>query len=68
MTTPTPPTRWRKSSYSISQANCVELAATPDAVLLRDSKHPDAGHLILTRAQLAALLTDIKAGTLDHYA
>lgn len=30
--------RWRKSSYSGNQGNCVELAHTLDAV--RDSKNP----------------------------
>lgn len=39
--------RWRKSSHSGNDANCVELAlATPHA-LVRDSKNPNAGFLTL---------------------
>jgi hypothetical protein len=42
---------WRKSSYSNS-INCVEVAyAAPDAILVRDSKTRDAGHLTFTRAE-----------------
>ena len=33
-------TGWRKSSRSAGGANCVEFAAAPDAVGLRDSKDP----------------------------
>jgi hypothetical protein len=31
---------WRKSSYSNSSANCVEIAFTDRRVAARDSKHP----------------------------
>lgn len=31
---------WRKSSYSGGQGNCVELASTSVACLVRDSKNP----------------------------
>jgi hypothetical protein len=64
-----PPTpTWRKSSYSINGANCVELADTGDAVLVRDSKHPEAGHLTFDRAELAAFVAAARAGELDHLA
>jgi hypothetical protein len=36
--------RWRKSSYSDGQANCVEVAAA-GLVAVRDSKSPDAATL-----------------------
>ena len=66
MMTHTPhPTNWRKSTYSINGTNCVELAtAGPDA-WLRDSKHPEAGHLTFTRAELAALVAAARTGDLD---
>ena len=39
-------TSWRKSSYSNSQANCVEVATTLHGqVAVRDSKNLDAGAL-----------------------
>ena len=36
--------RWRKSSYSNGQANCVEVAAA-GVVAVRDSKSPDGTRL-----------------------
>ena len=61
-------THWRKSSYSINGAQCVELAEAGSSVRLRDSKHPDAGHLTFTRAELAALVAAARAGELDDLA
>ncbi|MBW4716142.1 DUF397 domain-containing protein [Saccharothrix obliqua] len=31
---------WRKSSYSSSQANCVEVRHVADSIAVRDSKNP----------------------------
>ena len=40
------PTPWRKSSYSNSQANCVEVAKTRSGkVAVRDSRNPKGGAL-----------------------
>jgi hypothetical protein len=39
-------TPWRKSSYSNSQANCVEVAKTRSGeVAVRDSRNPEGGAL-----------------------
>jgi hypothetical protein len=44
----------------------VELAVLGmDRIGVRDSKHPDAGLLAFTRAELAAFLAGAKAGQLD---
>jgi hypothetical protein len=64
MTHPT----WRKSSASADAANCVELATAGNHVLLRDSKHPDQGHLTFTRAELAAFVDAATAGEYDNLA
>jgi hypothetical protein len=61
-------TTWRKSSYSSAGNDCVELADGGDAVLLRDSKHPDQGHLTFTRSELAAFIAGVKAGEFDGLA
>jgi hypothetical protein len=56
---------WRKSSYSVNAADCVELADTGAEVLLRDSKHPDQGHFAFTRAEITAFVAGVKAGEFD---
>lgn len=50
--------RWRKSSYSGSDGNCVEVGR---GVGVRDSKAP-ATHLPLTNRQWAQLLRMVKSG------
>lgn len=64
----TPPTHWRKSSFSGPATNCVELAETGPIVRLRDSKHPEAGHLTFARSELAAFIAAAAAGELDGLA
>jgi hypothetical protein len=59
------PDRWRKSTFSSNNANCVELAEAGAGVLIRDSKHPSAGHLRLARSEVAALVAAARAGELD---
>jgi hypothetical protein len=62
-------TGWRKSSYSNSSANCVEVAfaATADAarpakVGVRDSKLPDGGPILEFPARAwAAFIAGLKA-------
>jgi hypothetical protein len=59
-------TRWRKSTYSSGTQNCDELATTARAAHVRDSKHPEAGHLTFPRSEVAALVAAARAGELDH--
>ena len=54
--------RWRKSSYSGSGNNCVEVAEVAGSRAVRDSKNPDGGHLILGAHVWEAFITDIKRG------
>ncbi|MGH3721221.1 MAG: DUF397 domain-containing protein [Pseudonocardiaceae bacterium] len=53
--------RWRKSSHSGFENNCVELAHPPGAI--RDSKNP-AGPVLLV-PDLPAFLREIKRGRFD---
>ena len=39
---------WRKSSYSGTQGNCVEVAPSPSVVGVRDTKNRDGGVLYVT--------------------
>ena len=59
---------WRKSSFSSGQQSCVEVADTASAIWVRDSKHPDDGHLAFTRSELAAFIAGVKAGEFDDLA
>jgi hypothetical protein len=57
--------KWRKSSYSGSGNNCVEVAEVADARAVRDSKNPDGGHLIFGADAWHAFITDVKRGRYD---
>ncbi|RFU40290.1 DUF397 domain-containing protein [Actinomadura logoneensis] len=53
---------WRKSSHSHDEnSDCVELANFSMGVGVRDSKAPQAGHLMLLDAEFGALLACVKA-------
>ncbi|MFI6521297.1 DUF397 domain-containing protein [Spirillospora sp. NPDC050679] len=57
---------WRKSSYSDAHGNeCVEIAGLASGIGVRDSKDPGRGHITLSRAGLAAVLSAIKAAKYD---
>ncbi|MEV0175400.1 DUF397 domain-containing protein [Streptomyces sp. NPDC050803] len=40
-----PNQQWKKSSYSSDASNCVEIAAAPTAIRIRDSKTDDGPRL-----------------------
>lgn len=70
MTEPARPARtpWRISSYSGDSSTCVEVAGEPGVALVRNSNHPDAGTLTLSRAAMGVLTDAVKAGELDDLA
>jgi hypothetical protein len=55
---------WRKSSYSGSQSDCLELALTGNSEAVRDSKNPDGGVLTV---DVTRLVTMVKVGRFDHH-
>jgi len=56
---------WRRSSFSGDGNNCVEVAAAPAGVGVRDSKNPDGGIIRLTSPAWRRLSARAKAGDLD---
>ncbi|GAA1285825.1 DUF397 domain-containing protein [Streptomyces javensis] len=57
---------WQKSSFSDGAGpNCVELAAAPDGIRIRESDEPDAV-VRTTPAALGGLIRAIKTGHLDR--
>jgi uncharacterized protein DUF397 len=57
---------WRKSSYSNSTGGCVEIAAAPRTVGVRDTKQHGAGPVLeFSTAAWRAFLGQIKAGRFD---
>ncbi|MER6165700.1 DUF397 domain-containing protein [Streptomyces violaceorubidus] len=57
--------RWRKSSYSEGGDGntCVEIAALPTRVSIRDSKAPSLGTVTIPVGSFAALIQGLKRAT-----
>jgi hypothetical protein len=52
---------WRKSSYSGSQANCVEVGNAADLVKVRDTKDRQGPTLTMSADAWRRLMTGIKS-------
>jgi hypothetical protein len=57
---------WRKSSYSATQTNCVEVAQASEIVAVRDSKNPTGPVLVFTPTEWAAFVAGVRDGEFDH--
>lgn len=53
-------TDWHKSSYSGGSNECVEAREHTERIDLRDTKHPDHGHLTFPTPEWTAFLHDLR--------
>jgi hypothetical protein len=61
-----PPLRWRKSTASNPNGNCVELAEVADGlVALRNSRYPAGPVVVGSRAAVAAFVCGARDGEFD---
>jgi len=56
---------WIKANFSNHNGACVELAATPDKVAIRDSKDPGGPILVYTPIEFRAFLDGARNGEFD---
>ncbi len=56
------PAHFHKSSYSGTGESCVEVAELPCGAAIRDSKHPDAGHLPFPATEWTGFLSVASPG------
>ncbi|MCX2734287.1 DUF397 domain-containing protein [Saccharopolyspora sp. NFXS83] len=58
--------RWRKSSHSSAQGQCVEVATNfPEFSAIRDSKDPQGHVLVLAEARFADFIHSLRSGGFD---
>lgn len=59
------PIVWRKSTSSQGAGDCVEVALTVEAVLVRNSQDPSGPQLSFSYSEWAAFLTGARGGEFD---
>ncbi|MFD6097414.1 DUF397 domain-containing protein [Nocardiopsis flavescens] len=52
---------FRKSSYSSTHRDCVEVADLPGMSAVRDTKHPEEGHLSFGAPEWRVFVDSVKA-------
>ena len=57
--------RWRKSSLSSANGQCVEIALVGDHVAVRDSKNPSGPSLVFNHGEWKAFIGGAKSGEFD---
>lgn len=57
-------TNFRRSSYSGTHGNCVEVADAPSTHAVRDSKTPEQAPLLFSRDEWKSFVTGVARGAL----
>ncbi|MFC3998068.1 DUF397 domain-containing protein [Nocardiopsis sediminis] len=57
---------WRKSSYSGSQGDCVEVARMTAGSAIRDTKHRHLATLTFPSPEWSAFIDAVKNGSIGH--
>jgi Domain of unknown function (DUF397) len=53
---------WRKSSYSLGNGECIEIASTDaSVVMIRDSKNPGGATILCAPAEWRSFLSAVKS-------
>jgi Domain of unknown function (DUF397) len=65
--TPEPDSSWVKSSLSMSNGNCVEVASLSGGIGVRDSKDTEGPVLRFTPDEWQAFLGGVRNGEFDHF-
>ena len=69
MVSDSPVTRWRISSKSSNNGECVEVGERADGlVAVRNSNDREAGTVVFTRAEMRAFVLGCRAGEFDDLA
>ncbi|WP_234995829.1 DUF397 domain-containing protein [Streptoalloteichus hindustanus] len=55
---------WRKSSYSSTKENCVEVTLARGEVTVRDSKNPSGAALTFSQNSFGAFVSSVRSGHL----
>ncbi|MFJ8963651.1 DUF397 domain-containing protein [Lentzea sp. NPDC102401] len=56
-----PEKTWRKSSYTAPDNNCVELAVSEAETMMRDSKDPEGGSVVVSASIWTSFLAYAKS-------
>jgi hypothetical protein len=58
---------WKKSSFSLSAGECLEVAHLDGGIGVRDSKDPLGPVLMFTRGEMLAFVKGVREGEFDEF-
>ncbi|APU15580.1 MULTISPECIES: DUF397 domain-containing protein [Actinoalloteichus] len=61
MTVDLPPDRWRTSTRTAQNGNCVEIGDGAELIAIRDTKDREGGTLVVSRVAFDSFLSSVKS-------